>query len=103
VVVVALVPSRVATVVRCIIARLLPVINSTFITFHTPLVSGVHAKVHCPPSLKTSPGPGAEGTGSAETKVDRRSAENARMLNIANDFYRCCNIMRVLLFFFAFY
>jgi hypothetical protein len=69
------------------ISRLFPVMSSTFITFQTPVVSGVHVKEHCPPSLNTAPGPGAVGTGSALMDGMREMARRemrAMVLNIGN-------------------
>ena len=60
--------------VRCFMFKLAPVINSMFIVFHAPVVSGVHSILHCEPWLYTSPGPGADGTGSAKTAVTAREA-----------------------------
>jgi hypothetical protein len=71
--------------VRWTISKLFPVISSTFITFQTPVVSGVHEKEHCPSSLKTAPGPGAVGTGSAlmqEMREVARRETRATTLNM---------------------
>ena len=80
------VPSTVATAIspkssaqdqisrnRCILVRgtmlkLSPVISCMFIVFHVPLESALQLMVHCEPSLKTAPGPGAVGLGSARLK-----------------------------------
>jgi hypothetical protein len=42
-----------------------------FMVFHTPLVSGVHVAVILFPSLKTFPGFGSEGVGSAKATNTR--------------------------------
>lgn len=59
------VPSTVATVLRCIWFKLLPVMSSIFIVFQTPVASGVQRIVQFPPSLKTEELLGSRGVGSA--------------------------------------
>jgi hypothetical protein len=57
-----------------------------FITFHSPEVSGVHAIWQVLPSLKTCPGLGLEGVGSAKATnaKDRTKAEKVPRENIWN-------------------
>jgi hypothetical protein len=69
-----------ATVVRWIMAKLLPDMSSTFMVFQTlaVFVSPLQAKEQSVPSLKESPGPGADGTGSARAvaRKERKRAES---------------------------
>lgn len=71
---------------RATIWRLSPVMSWMFITFHSPDESGVHAIWQVLPALKTCPGLGAEGVGSAKaTKAkDRTKAEKVPRENISN-------------------
>jgi len=76
------VPSTVPTVVRCTIWKLSPVISSMFMVFHGEgvFVSGVHVAVILLPSLKTFPGLGSEGVGSAKATNarDKMKVGNAK-------------------------
>jgi hypothetical protein len=65
---------------------LLPVMSSMLSVFQVPVESGVHAMLQVAPSLKTSPGLGSEGVGSAKanktadkTKVGRARREDENM------------------------
>ena len=52
-----------------------PVMSSMFISFHVPVVSGFQATVQSDPSLNTSWGLGAMGSGSARTEAAPRRTE----------------------------
>jgi len=82
------VPSTVATVVRWTILKLSPVISSMFIVFHWPVVSGAHSIWQDEPSLKTSPGEGASGTGSARAERTGKATAKRIALNMVDKM--CC-------------
>lgn len=65
--------------VKNCILMLSPVMSSMSSFFHTPVVSGVHWMVQGEPSLKTAPGLGARGTGSAKAtnRVDKIKVRRA--------------------------
>lgn len=58
--------------------------SSMFIVFQVPVESGVHPIVQAEPGLKTSPGPGDEGVGSAKTTnaMDKTKVGKATRKNI---------------------
>jgi len=74
------VPSRVATVFKCFIGALGPVISSMFITFQVPVVSGFQLIVQVAPSLEVS---GVRGTGSALARRGNRARATTPRENIA--------------------
>jgi len=55
--------------VKLIMLKLSPVFNSMSIVFQTPVVSGLQVIAQDWPSMKTSPGPGLVGFGSACTDI----------------------------------
>src|ERR1700761_7699574 len=65
--------------VKNCILMLSPVMSSMSRVFHTPVGSGVHWMVQGEPSLKTAPGLGARGTGSAKAtnRVDKIKVRKA--------------------------
>jgi hypothetical protein len=58
-----------------------------FIVFHCPVESGVHAMSQLLPALKTCPGLGVEGTGSAKATnaKDKTKAGRVPRENIVNE------------------
>lgn len=66
------------TVVKLTMSKLSPVFNWMIIVFHTPVVSGFQLMEQAWPSMKTSPGPGLVGSGSA---CANRAADEAKMVN----------------------
>lgn len=79
-------PSTVATVVKCTILKLSPVMSSMLSVFHAPEASAAHAMLQVEPSVKRSPGPGSEGVGSAKATntADKIKVGRARRDNMTN-------------------
>lgn len=83
--------------VRGIMLKLSPVISWMFIVFHVPLESASQLMVHWEPSLKTAPGPGAVGLGSARLrhKVNRYKTDITRWTNVRIADARKATVARV--------
>ena len=72
--------------VKCTILMLLPVMSSILSVFQIPVGSEVHAMLQVAPSLKTSPGLGSVGVGSAKASktADKIKVGRARRENMTN-------------------